>query len=288
MFKKSLSIILAIMLFSISAVGSFAGYQEASTNTNYYNTYSDNEEIINDEAIELLKENYYNMSIQEKATFLSHVKYDEELLEFHKTYIDPTSTLTKPRRSKRSSDVYSEVLGGLRGIDIPTVVRYALAQWGAAVSILPALDGPAPIGDGLAVGDTIITIAVVALYWNSVYPHIDEIKDVFGSAFANLGSAIKAKVDKGLNYLFAKAKGEAKKTPDSPSGMQKEVERGQAPREVDRVDKPHVPGQKPHVHFKDKTSMNNDGTLHDAHNGTPNISRKTKKWLEGHGWSTGE
>lgn len=66
--------------------------------------------------------------------------------------------------------------------------------------------------------------------------------------------------------------------------MQKKVEKGQAPKEVDRVDKPHVPGQKPHVHFKDGTSMNNDGTVHDAHNGTPNPSNKTTDWLNDNGW----
>jgi hypothetical protein len=35
----------------------------------------------------------------------------------------------------------------------------------------------------------------------------------------------------------------------SQNQMQRQVERGQAPRGVDRVDKPHVPGQQPHVHY---------------------------------------
>ncbi|WP_252225078.1 hypothetical protein [Clostridium sp. ZBS2] len=72
--------------------------------------------------------------------------------------------------------------------------------------------------------------------------------------------------------------------PDSPSSLQKEVERGRAPKDVDRVDKPHVKGQKPHVHLKDKTSLNNDGTIHDKHRGNPNVSNKVRKWLENHGW----
>jgi RHS repeat-associated protein len=74
------------------------------------------------------------------------------------------------------------------------------------------------------------------------------------------------------------------KDPTSPGSMQKKVEKGQAPREVDRVDKPHVPGQKPHVHFKDGISLNNDGTVHDAHKGTPNPSNKTIDWLNDNGW----
>ena len=72
--------------------------------------------------------------------------------------------------------------------------------------------------------------------------------------------------------------------PDSPSSLQKEVEKGRAPKDVDRVDKPHVEGQKPHIHFKDKTSLNNDGTIHDKHRGMPDVSNKVRKWLESHGW----
>lgn len=59
--------------------------------------------------------------------------------------------------------------------------------------------------------------------------------------------------------------------------MQKQVEKGQAPNEIDRVDKPHV-------HFKDGTSLNYDGTVHDKHNGIPKISNKVRTWLEKNGW----
>lgn len=75
-------------------------------------------------------------------------------------------------------------------------------------------------------------------------------------------------------------------TPKSPGQLQKQVEKGQVPKEVDRVDKPHVPGQKPHVHLDDGTSLNNDGTVHDKHKGNPNPSNKTKKWLNKNGWKT--
>ncbi|MDY0743343.1 RHS repeat-associated core domain-containing protein [Paucibacter sp. R3-3] len=72
----------------------------------------------------------------------------------------------------------------------------------------------------------------------------------------------------------------------SASQMQKAVERGQAPKAVDRVDKAHPqPGAKDHVHFKDGTSINYDGTPHDAHNGVPNITNKIQQWLESHGWT---
>ncbi len=63
--------------------------------------------------------------------------------------------------------------------------------------------------------------------------------------------------------------------------MQLEVERGQAPAEVKRID-PGGNGSRPHVHYKDGTSSNFDGTIHDKKKGTPNPSNATKKWLEKH------
>ena len=76
--------------------------------------------------------------------------------------------------------------------------------------------------------------------------------------------------------------------PKNRNRMQNEVERGRAPKEIDRIDPPHnpnVPDQKPHVHFKDGTSMNYDGTPHDENHGIPNITKKVAKWLESFDWS---
>lgn len=70
--------------------------------------------------------------------------------------------------------------------------------------------------------------------------------------------------------------------------IQRQVEKGQAPTDIDRVDNPHVQGQKPHVHFKDGTSLNNDGTIHDAHRGTPSPSNKVIEWLKKNGWKVGD
>jgi hypothetical protein len=69
--------------------------------------------------------------------------------------------------------------------------------------------------------------------------------------------------------------------------MQREVEKGQAPKDVDRVDpahNPEVPNQQPHVHYGDGTATNQDGTVHDAHKGIPDLTKKVVNWLEKHGW----
>ncbi|SAK59720.1 YD repeat-containing protein [Caballeronia temeraria] len=73
--------------------------------------------------------------------------------------------------------------------------------------------------------------------------------------------------------------------PSSPGAMQKEVERGQAPREVERVDRGHIPDQEPHVHYTDGTSSNMSGGIHDKHKGQPKPSKKTCSWLSSHGWT---
>ena len=79
-------------------------------------------------------------------------------------------------------------------------------------------------------------------------------------------------------------------TPGKPSSygkMQKEVDRKQAPKDVERVDNAHnkpEQGGKPHVHYKDGTSSNNDGTTHDKKNGIPNPVKQVVDWLKKHNW----
>lgn len=69
--------------------------------------------------------------------------------------------------------------------------------------------------------------------------------------------------------------------------MQKMVDNGQAPKDIKQFHKggKAYDGQKDHVHFKDGTSLNYDGTIHDKKGGTPNHPKKTSKWLEDHGWA---
>ena len=66
--------------------------------------------------------------------------------------------------------------------------------------------------------------------------------------------------------------------------MEQEVKRGQAPKDVKRVDNAHDSKGQPNVHFKDGTSLNRDGTIHDKGHGRPNPSSKVWDWLHKHGW----
>ena len=74
--------------------------------------------------------------------------------------------------------------------------------------------------------------------------------------------------------------------PTRPNAMQREVQRGWAPRDVERVDPAGpYPGARPHVHFRDGTALNDDGTIHDEGGGIPNPTNRVREWLERHGWN---
>ncbi len=70
----------------------------------------------------------------------------------------------------------------------------------------------------------------------------------------------------------------------SPNQMQKQVERGQAPSTVVRVDNPKIQGQLPHIHFRDGTAMNIDGSVHDAMKGVHTLTNSERIWLFDNGW----
>ena len=63
--------------------------------------------------------------------------------------------------------------------------------------------------------------------------------------------------------------------------MQKQVERGQAPRSVDRVDRARFPYEKDQVYFKDGSALNYDGTW--KHGGRT-ITSVEAGWLTQNGW----
>ena len=67
--------------------------------------------------------------------------------------------------------------------------------------------------------------------------------------------------------------------PSRPSRMNQNRPRG-----VDRVERPHIPGQEPHVHYANGTASTQSGAIHDAHRGIPNPSNRIRAWLESHEW----
>ena len=81
--------------------------------------------------------------------------------------------------------------------------------------------------------------------------------------------------------LAKKAGGVRRAVPSSPGKLQRQVERGQAPKSIDRVDQARTKHEKPNVHFEDGHALNNDGTW--KHGGRE-LTNVEKSWLLENGW----
>ena len=112
-------------------------------------------------------------------------------------------------------------------------------------------------------------------------------------ATAAVGTAIVGTTVMGVSVTATILEASNKNTfskPTSQNQMQKQVERDQAPSEVDRVDKPHVnaPDQQNHIHFKDGSAINMDGTLSHEGRGVPHLTNEIIKWILSNGWQIAE
>ena len=69
----------------------------------------------------------------------------------------------------------------------------------------------------------------------------------------------------------------------SPNQMQKTVERGQAPKGIERVDKGNPDlFEQPHVHFQNGAALNKDGTWK---HGNALLTDDQTKWLQDNEWA---
>ncbi|WP_144412044.1 hypothetical protein [Endomicrobium proavitum] len=85
-----------------------------------------------------------------------------------------------------------------------------------------------------------------------------------------------------------KDKGETKKD-KTTSQMNRDVQKGNAPKDITRVDKGNrTIGDQDHIHFKDgnkNTALNKDGTWRHEPSDSFKITNKTKEWIEKNGWT---
>ena len=144
-------------------------------------------------------------------------------------------------------------------------------------------------------GNGIVTLWLLATIIKSFTTSSDPILD----ALTSNADKSKANNSKSWEKYAEKAKSVAGSTPATPpdpnrnnkqtsiNQLQNQVVRGQAPKEVDRVDPAHiknVPNQKPHVHFKDGTAINLDGTPSHESKGIPSLSTSVLEWLANNGY----
>lgn len=153
---------------------------------------------------------------------------------------------------------------GLWGAIGRAIARAAPLAGGAAIA-----DGPLPFGEILGLGLIVASVAT------EVVRHVRDGEEAEDEEEGEDGESEEGDGD-----------GDDP-PPTSPNRLQREVERGRAPRGVTRVDpaNPDVPGSQPHIHYDDGTSSNLDGSVHDAHRGYPNPSNRIRRWIESHGWT---
>ena len=159
--------------------------------------------------------------------------------------------------------------------------RSAAAKLSAIGFAASAIDGPLPVGDIVGAICIVVAVAIIGDASTEVGEYIaDALPDAQDSTTAPPQS-----IEEPSSETDTKSQDKAK--PSSPGKMNEEVKRGQAPKEVQSVHNAHdTKTGKPHVHFKDKTSMNNDGTPHDAHRGEPRLTKPVRDWLKKHHWAT--
>jgi RHS repeat-associated protein len=99
------------------------------------------------------------------------------------------------------------------------------------------------------------------------------------------GTAVGAETGATIGEVLGFVVAAASDNPRSAGGMQKDVEKGRAPRTVDRVDPGNKsdPGDKdPQIHFKDGSALTREGRWK---HGTRTLTNTEKKWILKNKWT---
>lgn len=172
------SILISILILS----SSFSVFADST------NTYNQKNINLSANHIELMKKEFENMSDKEKSIFFNTISNNKDLIEFHKTYIDPNFSSKKYARRKRSfaghGIVGQEALATfemtLENLNLPWAIQYSAVSCGGGLAAALA-DGPLPFGDALAVVSGIGFGVACAWYWDDIQYKMDDILDAFGT-----------------------------------------------------------------------------------------------------------
>jgi hypothetical protein len=118
---------------------------------------------------------------------------------------------------------------------------------------------------------------------------VNEVAGVINQCFEDerCGSAMMLMMTEGMGRVGGGSVGlstkEVGEEPLSVNQMDREAQRGQAPRGIRRVDVGKVKGEQDNVHFDDGRSLNRDGTWK---HGEGTITATQREWLQKNGWKT--
>jgi RHS repeat-associated protein len=124
--------------------------------------------------------------------------------------------------------------------------------------------------------DSTISTHTTEIGKESELSSLQDLADNVGSAFRELYN-----LDTRITVEAAVTTSTAGRGPSSAGNMQQQVERGQAPKEIDRVDKGRGPYEKDHIELKDGIALNRDGTWK---HGSGHVNNAVRDWLVRNGW----
>lgn len=152
----------------------------------------------NDEQFELISSNieeennmlmFDEMSEEAKEIYLFYIStQDEELLNYYKTYINPSSTLEYTPNcavyaTGRAVDVLSTLGTELNALGLSTAVVNAFMAAGSSI-VAAIADGPLLVGDIVAILTGTVCFGVILANWSTVSKNWPGITQAFTKAFA--------------------------------------------------------------------------------------------------------
>ena len=175
----------------------------------------------------------------------------------------------------------SDYNAALRGIDNVTIaVGAVMADWGgkgtATGLALAAASGSVLLSTGGASIEVAGPAAVAGL-------QVAGGSAVVGAAGLYMAANAASNQSDGYDRGGKQQGGSVGKTSSkSRNQLNKDVERGKAPKGIDRFDNSHTKGGQEHVHFKDGSALNKDGSWKE---GTYDLTRKQIEYLKNNGWT---
>lgn len=190
--SKKIMRYISVFLMSLIVISSTTtAYASTNENeTNIFDTYN-TDEYQTDEVITFAANAYNNLSPEAQELFLASLSGNPNLIEFHKTYVDPDfEEVTDGDRVVQGIDALTLLSRNLNALNLPSVVVYTLQAMGAGM-VAAIADGPLPIGDILLAAATVTAAIVIAANWSAVEPVWNDIINAFCSAFKTSKSNIK-------------------------------------------------------------------------------------------------
>lgn len=195
--KRILSVILALAIMLSLCATVFAAGSTSYQMENKVGTEAD---------IEAAKNAYAALGPEAKAIFDAALANNQELLQFHKNYVDPDCNIEVSSITMHSAAAVADPMTVLNTqlalIHLPQAVTYSLQAMGAGM-VAAIADGPLPVGDILLAAATASTVVVIAANWDAVYPKFGQITRAFQKAFSTTANNISS--------AFAQIKSDAKK-----------------------------------------------------------------------------